>query len=283
MEDCSFVITYEKRMYYFAADTDKAMNMWYVAIQEYIQNCSIVTVKSKTSFDDSPTMMVKFSIGECTDLDHMDREKISERFVFFKLSVGSQVKRSKAMKTSKSKCATWKQSFRFPIFLQDNPEIVLSGEECYGENTYSVAKSIGMASFPLWAFPPGQGVTFWACLRSSAHISSPISGKVRVHMVIQSIDQLKGSHGNLDWETENDVTLFDELEAPKLNGIENGNGHKSPLLPIPDDFGEQGQGLAGGCSKHPLVQKLIDVFLCCGGGRTKPSKEYQLLQELDDL
>ena len=236
------------------------------AIKEYIQNCSIVTVNSKTSFDDSPTMMVKFSIGEAIDLDNLDPSKKSERMVYFRMSVGNHVKRSKAMKTSKAKSSSWKQTFSFPIRVEDNPEIIMAGEECYNDNLYSMGKTIGMVSLPLWAFTPHQGVQFWACLRNSAHLSSPISGKVQVHILIE--DSISSSS---DWETRDDVTLFDERDFQGKNAKAASN--------TGNDYSDTSAVVY---SSAPFSWKSL---LCCGllMNRKQEKDQYQLLQEIDDL
>ena len=75
--------------------------------------------------------MVRLSIGEAIGLDHLDQEKASERMVYFKMSVGRHVKRSRTVSTGKSDAGAWNQTFCFPIFIHENPEIIIVGEECH--------------------------------------------------------------------------------------------------------------------------------------------------------
>ncbi|QDZ23257.1 hypothetical protein HOP50_10g57950 [Chloropicon primus] len=267
MEECSFLIVYEKKKYYFSADTDRAMDMWCTAMKEYIQSCSSKVMMTNTSFDDSPTMVAMFSIGQVTDMDHLDSEKKPDRMAYFRMSVGNHVKRSKTIKTSTS--GTWNQTFSFPILMGENPEIILYGEECYSDSKYAQGKTIGMCSLPLWAFPPNEAVKFWACLRSSAHMSSPISGKVQVHLIIKN----KYDVENLD--TEDGITIFEE------EGKGNHAGED-----VRAESSRKAEGGAGENSFWTREYSLLDL-LCCGlvnrGRKPKASSQYQLLQEMDDL
>ena len=174
------------------------------------------------------------------------------------------MKRSKALKASKTTPCSWKQTFSFPIRVEDNPEIIVAGEECYNDNLYSMGKTIGMVSLPLWAFTPHQGVKFWACLRNSAHLSSPISGKVQVHILIEDSVSSKS-----DWETRDDVTLFDGTADIQ------GKGESAK------DASE------GGLGTSPVVHSSSwRDLLCCGllsKIRKQEKNQYQLLQEMDDL
>lgn len=77
------------------------------------------------------SQMVRLSIGEAIGLDHLDQEEASERMVYFKMSVGRHVKRSRTVSTGKSDAGAWNQTFCFPIFIHENPEIIIVGEECH--------------------------------------------------------------------------------------------------------------------------------------------------------
>ena len=60
-----------------------------------------------------------------------------------------------------SELTDWISSIRFATLLFLGPT---------SDQAYTMGKQIGMCSLPLWAFPPGQGVKFWSCLRNSAHM-----------------------------------------------------------------------------------------------------------------
>ena len=54
------------------------------------------------------------------------------------------------------------------IFIDSLCDVTFPGPT--SDQAYTMGKQIGMCSLPLWAFPPGQGVKFWSCLRNSAHM-----------------------------------------------------------------------------------------------------------------
>ena len=261
MEECGFIILYENKKYHFSADTERASTMWCTAMKEYVQKCTSVLVNKRTSFDDSPTMMVQFSLREAVDLHHLqvnlDDEKKSERRAYFRMSVGHHIKRSKTVRTGKSTCGAWNQTFCFPIVIDENPELHIKGEECFGDGPYEMGKAIGMCSLPLWAFPPDQPVKFWACLRSSGHISSPISGKVQVHLLITETVH--------DWEDRDSGDLFHEPVSLNSTSVKEGT----------DGMRENSRK-----ENHSLLS-----LLCCGlrKGRKPAEQKYQLLEDLDDL
>ena len=277
MEECGFVILYERKKYYFSADSDRAQDMWCTAIKEYIQGCTSVVVKKRTSFDDTnPKMVLQLSIGEAKDMVTLDNQRAAERMAYFRMSVGGHVKRSKTLLTSKKK--VWNQTFAFPISIEENPEIQVAAEECYSDGPYAMGKMIGLCSLPLSSFPPDEGQAFWACLRSSAHISSPIAGKVQVHILIKTKHEMVNG-SEQEWETKNDVTVFEKESrameaAPVANGEAGGGSGVLQSLEIEE-----------GGKAWKRKTSLLDL-LCCGlGTRKKKEKDqkYELLTEMDDL
>ena len=113
---------------------------------------------------------------------------------------------------------------------------------------------------------------------TSLHPSSPISGKVRVHLLIQQTSETTEA----DWETKNDVhEVFEDNPPakPKANGI------PAPL--------EMEEGDADPTESGPFEWRdkasLLSI-LCCGlpsllqrkAGKRR-SQDYQLLNEMEEL
>ncbi len=106
-------------------------------------------------------------------------------------------------------------------------------------------------------------------------MSSPITGRVRVHLVIVS------NESSSKYETEV-ATVFDEERSRRGHGGQGkANGHAGAhAMAVEADGGTA--ATAAVSAKSPIAA-LRNLLCCCLPKPSKPSSKYELLQEFDEL